>query len=337
VTLGPRPSRQPVTFRCFPRADRGFHRVVEQLIAADPSLDPRDRASAARLEAQLQVRFPGASVRLQDPLATFGAEAPLWYVYRRDEPAPGEDQAQAPSAVEAGVPQEADAGPRAASTSRLSSGPGSRPVYSVSAASSMVGVPLASVVGWDAEGLVRPSVTRGGQNLYSRDDIEDLVFVKRQVTAGTPPDQIARALGERRARRAAGTSERVGARRLLVLLAERDPYAAEYAEYFLRTEGYDVEVAFDMAEAQQAADTLGPDLAVVELLISAGSGPELCARLKASGTAAVLAISSLDDEDIALRAGADAFLAKPLDPLQFVSTVKDLLGESAMLHSGARR
>ena len=36
--------------------------------------------------------------------------------------------------------------------------------------------------------------------------------------------------------------------------------------------------------------------------------------------------------------GADAFLEKPLDPLRFVSTVKDLLGRSAFLHecAGAR-
>jgi hypothetical protein len=47
----------------------------------------------------------------------------------------------------------------------------------------------------------------------------------------------------------------------------------------------------------------------------------------------VLAVSSLDHEDAALRAGADAFLTKPLDPLQFVGTIKDLLGESAMLRS----
>ena len=33
------------------------------------------------------------------------------------------------------------------------------------------------------------------------------------------------------------------------------------------------------------------------------------------------------------RAGADAFLMKPLDPLAFVSTVKDLLGESALVRA----
>ena len=46
---------------------------------------------------------------------------------------------------------------------------------------------------------------------------------------------------------------------------------------------------------------------------------------------AVLAISVLQARDEALAAGADAFLQKPLDPLELVSTVKDLLGASALV------
>ena len=46
---------------------------------------------------------------------------------------------------------------------------------------------------------------------------------------------------------------------------------------------------------------------------------------------AVLAISVLEARDEALAAGADAFLQKPFDPLELVSTVKDLLGASALV------
>jgi CheY-like chemotaxis protein len=327
VTDGPA-ARAPrtVTLRCFPRADRTFQRAVERLVASDDGLDPRDPESAARLERHLQERYPGASVRMQDPLATFGAVDPIWYVHRRD--APGE-AAEAPNGA-AGEPPGDGAPSRAGPATR--SGPGTRPVYSVAAAASMVGVPLSVIVAWEADGLVHPSVTRQGQHLYSRNDLDDLLYLKRETTAATGAADMAAGLEARRARRRTGPPDRLGSRRLLVLLAERDPYAAEYAEYFLRTEGYDVEVAFDANEAQVTASSLGPDLAVVELLISGGGGAELCARLKAGGTAAVLAISSLDDEDAALRAGADAFLLKPLDPLEFVSTIKDLLGESALLH-----
>jgi DNA-binding response OmpR family regulator len=45
----------------------------------------------------------------------------------------------------------------------------------------------------------------------------------------------------------------------------------------------------------------------------------------------VLAVSSVATRDAALEAGAAAFLQKPLEPLQLVSTVKDLLGMSSYL------
>jgi DNA-binding response OmpR family regulator len=42
-------------------------------------------------------------------------------------------------------------------------------------------------------------------------------------------------------------------------------------------------------------------------------------------------VSVVQAQDAAMDAGADAFLLKPLDPLQLVSTVKDLLRRSAFL------
>ena len=50
-----------------------------------------------------------------------------------------------------------------------------------------------------------------------------------------------------------------------------------------------------------------------------------------ANSGAVLAISVLEARDEALAAGADAFLQKPFDPLELVSTVKDLLGASALV------
>jgi DNA-binding response OmpR family regulator len=118
----------------------------------------------------------------------------------------------------------------------------------------------------------------------------------------------------------------------LILLAERDPYAAEFAEFFLRTEGYEVALALDAAEAERTSMEHRPELAVVDVMISGGTGAQLCRRLKERGVPLCLAISALQARDDALAGGADAFLEKPLDPLRFVSTVKDLLGQSAFLH-----
>ena len=123
--------------------------------------------------------------------------------------------------------------------------------------------------------------------------------------------------------------------RLLVLVAERDPVAAELAQFFLRTEGYEVQLALAAGEAEEQWLESRPQLAIVELMISGGLGAELCRRLKQHGAGAVLALSVLQARDEALAAGADAFLQKPVDPLELVSTVKDLLGVSALVaHRG---
>ena len=50
----------------------------------------------------------------------------------------------------------------------------------------------------------------------------------------------------------------------------------------------------------------------------------------------VLAISALDSADEALQVGASAFLNKPIEPLRLISTVRDLLGTSALARSVSR-
>jgi DNA-binding response OmpR family regulator len=99
----------------------------------------------------------------------------------------------------------------------------------------------------------------------------------------------------------------------------------------VRTEGYEVNLALAAAEAEEQWLESRPQLAIVELMISGGVGADLCQRLKQHGAGAVLALSVLEARDEALAAGADAFLQKPVDPLELVSTVKDLLGASALV------
>jgi DNA-binding response OmpR family regulator len=123
-----------------------------------------------------------------------------------------------------------------------------------------------------------------------------------------------------------------GGSRLLILLADHDPYAAEYEEFFLKTEGFEVDVTRTAGEARKSFNEYSPSVAVVELLISGGAGLSLCQYFKEHGDALVIVVSVLEARDRAIEAGADAFLLKPLEPLQLVSTVRDLLGASAFLH-----
>jgi DNA-binding transcriptional MerR regulator len=217
---------------------------------------------------------------------------------------------------------------------------GDLPIYSIGAVERMLDIPAATIRNWeDRYGLVTPERSNGGHRLYTRAQVEQLRFVKEGLGRGLQPAEAHRLLGEQLGRGSGFLSadERERAPRLLILLAERDPYAAEFAEFLLHSEGYEVALALDADDAARSFEQLLPQLAVIELLISGGTGADLCQRLKEAGVPACLVISTLDARDQALAAGADAFLRKPLDPLQFVSTVKDLLGKSAFLQRGTSR
>jgi CheY-like chemotaxis protein len=204
---------------------------------------------------------------------------------------------------------------------------GGRGVYSIGAVARMLDLPVATIRNWEERyGGVVPERSPGGHRLYSRDQVEQLRSIASQVAQGLSAADAHRLLGESGASRTA--AER---RRLLVLVAERDPAAAELAEFFLRTEGYEVDLVFAADEAEQRWVEQRPALAMVELMISGGLGADLCRRLKQHEGGAVLAISVLEAQDEALAAGADAFLLKPVDPLELVSTIKDLLGASALV------
>jgi len=212
-------------------------------------------------------------------------------------------------------------------------------IYSIGAVARMLGVPAQTLRAWeDRYQQIVPARSSGGQRLYSRDQVDQLSFIRNQIEQGLQPADAHRVLAQQRHEDAASIpverhrSARAGVDvATTVLLAERDPYAAEFAEYFLRTEGYVVRIVLDPAAAAEILRAQPPSVLVVDLLIAGGAGLALCRAAQDNGSVPVLAVSAVDSRDQAFAAGAEAFLVKPLDPLQFVSTVRDLVGTSAFL------
>ena len=197
----------------------------------------------------------------------------------------------------------------------------------------MLETPAATLRTWQERyAVVVPERSEGGHRLYTRDQVEQLRFLVDQVAAGLSPADGHRLLRERLdAGQRLPPFDSPGGETLLILLAERDPFAAEFAEFFLRTEGYEVALALSVEDATTRTTEAAPDLAVIDLLISGGRGLELCQRLQETEGVPVLAISTIEMRDRAIAAGAAAFLLKPIEPLQLVSVVQDLLGRSAFL------
>jgi len=208
-----------------------------------------------------------------------------------------------------------------------------RGIYSIGAVARMLDIPTSTMRGWEERySVIVPSRSRGSQRLYSRSQVEQLRFVKSQMEAGKSAADAHRLLDQHLVSGDVGIAARTeGEHRPLILLVERDSYAAELEEYFLHTEGYDVRVTHEASDARALFNERSPDLVVIDLMISAGAGFGLCAEFAAKGNSIVLAVSSLDIPDEAVESGAAAFLRKPLEPLKLVSTVRDLLGTSALV------
>jgi DNA-binding transcriptional MerR regulator len=207
-------------------------------------------------------------------------------------------------------------------------------LYSIGVVSRMVGVPVSTLRTWEERyGLVIAVRSSGGQRRYSRVQLAQLSFVAEQIDHGFSPGDAHRLLAEQIDQggevAVTGASEEQAG--ILILIAERDRFSASLEDYLLRTEGFRVEIASSAEEAEQKFDQLMPQIVVVELLLSGGVGGRLIERLIQAG-ATVIAVSPLAARESAAESGASAFLQKPIDPLVFVSTVRDLLGTSAISH-----
>jgi DNA-binding transcriptional MerR regulator len=200
-------------------------------------------------------------------------------------------------------------------------------LYSIGAIARMTGVAVGTLRTWEHRyGLVVASRSEGGQRRYSRHQLEQLMFISGEVARGSTPGDAHRLLADRESSEPEPSAASIG---LLILVAERDPFAASYVDYFLRTEGYGVELVSDAADAEARLIERRPHLAIVDLMLSGGLGGSLVAKLKEAGTL-VVAVSPLAAEDVSEALGASAFLQKPIDPVELLSTVRDLLGTSAL-------
>src|SRR5689334_14450057 len=121
-----------------------------------------------------------------------------------------------------------------------------RGIYSIGAVARMLGLSQPAIRSWeDRYGLIVAERSEGGRRLYTRDQLEELRFVKELVDEGLSAADAHRMLAERQA----GTQpiEDAGSlnppARVLVLLADSDRYGAELNDFLLRAEGYEVEIA----------------------------------------------------------------------------------------------
>ena len=153
-----------------------------------------------------------------------------------------------------------------------------RPLFSIGAVSRMVELSPATIRTWETRyGLVTPNRSEGGQRLYSRDQVDQLRFVKQQVAGGRRPGEAHRLLSERISR-----GDGFGGTRMRVLLAESKLGAAHLLQELLGSEAFEVLLARDAEAAGRTVEELAPALVVIDT--DDADFDELSERLRESGT-----------------------------------------------------
>jgi DNA-binding transcriptional MerR regulator len=134
-----------------------------------------------------------------------------------------------------------------------------RPLFTIGAVARMLDLAPATIRTWESRyGNVVPERSRGGQRLYSRDQVDQLRFVKDEVTSGRRPAEAHRLLAERVA-----NGEGFSGARMRILLAETKFGAAEMLRQLIGTEGFDVVLASGPDSAGGSLDDV-VTLAVVD-------------------------------------------------------------------------
>ncbi|MGH2736732.1 MAG: response regulator [Actinomycetota bacterium] len=120
-------------------------------------------------------------------------------------------------------------------------------------------------------------------------------------------------------------------RRELVLVADDDEDILRFVEVNMRLEGFEVVTAADGEQALQAAYDQMPDLVLLDVMMPALDGFEVCQRLRSDARTKHISIIMLTakslsaDKVVGLTAGADDYIIKPFDPIELVARVKSAL------------
>jgi two-component system, OmpR family, alkaline phosphatase synthesis response regulator PhoP len=114
-----------------------------------------------------------------------------------------------------------------------------------------------------------------------------------------------------------------------VLVVDDEQSIVTLLQYNLEQAGFDVMTAFDGLAGKQLAETMAPDLIVLDLMLPQMDGVEVCKQLRQQKIMTpILMLTAKDDEFdkiLGLELGADDYMIKPFSPREVVARVKAIL------------
>lgn len=116
-----------------------------------------------------------------------------------------------------------------------------------------------------------------------------------------------------------------------VLIADDNAANRELLEAYLAVVDCDIELAVDGQDTLEKVATFQPDLILLDVMMPKLSGFEVCQQIKQSPETAkimvlmVTALNELGDIERAVKAGTDDFLSKPINKIEFLKRVENML------------
>jgi excisionase family DNA binding protein len=179
-------------------------------------------------------------------------------------------------------------------------------IYTTHEVSRLLHVNPRSVINWIEQSLLPSYRTPGGHRRIRKEDL--LAFLRKH--------QIP-------------TPESLVEGKFNVLIVEDEEEIVDILKtFFQRQGGYEISTASDGISALIEVGRAKPDILILDIMIPGVDGIEVCRRIKAdtSNKTVIIAISGqAETEKKILQAGADVFMAKPLDLDKLHNEAKRLL------------
>ncbi len=113
-----------------------------------------------------------------------------------------------------------------------------------------------------------------------------------------------------------------------ILIIEDEEGIIHLLNLYLKDAGYTIVVANDGADGLALHARERPDLVILDIMLPAIDGFEVCRRIRAWSKTPILMLTARSDEDDrinGLELGADDYLVKPFSPRELVSRVRAIL------------
>ncbi len=113
-----------------------------------------------------------------------------------------------------------------------------------------------------------------------------------------------------------------------ILIIEDEEGIVHLLNLYLKDAGYDVVIARDGADGLALHAREHPDLVLLDIMLPAIDGFEVCRRIRAWSKTPILMLTARGSEDDRIQGldlGADDYLVKPFSPRELVSRVRAIL------------